>query len=259
MIYHLGQYVPGRTFLHRMDPRFKLAALVALSLCILRTDELAAAWITLGLLATAFASRIPPRRILKALLPILPFLGLLFLLHLLFTEGTPVWRGLPVPSREGFEKGLIVSWRFLNLILAAALLTQTSSPSELAQGIEWLLSPLKILRIPSQDIGLMISLALRFVPTLLEEYERIKEAQISRGLDLRAGSLTVRLRKLSGMVIPLALSVFRRADELAAAIEGRGYAHGQRTYLRELRFSRVDGVALFLIALFVLGLEAIRS
>jgi energy-coupling factor transporter transmembrane protein EcfT len=259
LIYHLGQYVPGRTFLHRMDPRLKLAALVALSLCILRTDALAAAWITLGLLATAFASRVPPRRILEALLPILPFLGILFLLHLLFTEGAPVWRGLPVPSREGLEKGLIVSWRFLNLILAAALLTQTSSPSELAQGIEWLLSPLRILRVPYQDIGLMICLALRFVPTLLEEYERIKEAQVSRGLDLRTGSLGVRLRKLSGMIIPLGLSVFRRADELTAAIEGRGYAHGRRTYLRELRFSRVDGAALFVVALFVLGMEVIRS
>lgn len=250
--------MPGHSFLHRMDPRVKLATLVLLSLYILRTDAVAAAWITLGLLATAFASRVPPRHILKALLPILPFLALLFLLHLLFTEGTPVWRGLPVPSREGLQRGLIVGWRFLNLILAAALLTQTSSPSELAHGIEWLLSPLKILRIPSQDVGLMISLALRFVPTLLEEYDKIKEAQIARGLDLRAGSLTVRLRKLSGLVIPLALGVFRRADELAAAIEGRGYAHGHRTYLRELRFSRADGAAMFLIVLFVLGLEAMR-
>lgn len=241
-----------------MDPRVKLAILVALSLYILRTETLAAAWITLGLLATAFAARIPPRRILRALVPILPFLGLLFLLHLLFTEGTPVWRSLPAPTHEGFGKGLIVSWRFLNLILAAALLTQSSSPSELAQGIERLLSPLRILRIPSQDLGLMISLALRFVPTLLEEYEKIKEAQVSRGLDLRAGSLVVRLRKLSGMVIPLALSVFRRADELAAAIEGRGYVHGRRTYLRELRLSRVDGVALIFVALFILGLQGLR-
>lgn len=104
----------------------------------------------------------------------------------------------------------------------------------------------------------MISLALRFVPTLLEEYEKIKEAQVSRGLDLRAGSLVVRLRKLSGMVIPLALSVFRRADELAAAIEGRGYVHGRRTYLRELRLSRVDGVALIFVALFILGLQGLR-
>jgi energy-coupling factor transporter transmembrane protein EcfT len=163
-----------------------------------------------------------------------------------------------VPSQEGVEKGLIVSWRFFNLVLAAALLTQSSSPSELAQGIEWFLSPLRFLRIPSQDVGLMISLALRFVPTLLEEYERIREAQVSRGLDLRAGSLAVRIRKISGTVIPLALSVFRLADELAAAIEGRGYVHGRRTYLRDLRFTGVDRTALIVIALFTLGLQALR-
>jgi energy-coupling factor transporter transmembrane protein EcfT len=254
----LGQYVSGQSFLHRMDPRVKLVAVVALSLCILRTDTPGAVLSTLCLLAVALASRIAPRLILRALLPVVPFLVLLFLLHSLFTEGTSIVRDFPFPSREGLVTGLLVAWRFFNLILAAALLTLTTSPSELALGIERLLSPLHFLRIPSHHVGTMISLALRFVPSLLEEYERIKEAQTARGLNLRNGSPATRLRKLSGLVVPLALGIFRRADELVAAIEGRGYGQGRRTHLRELRFSRSDGAALCVIVLLILALGVLR-
>jgi energy-coupling factor transporter transmembrane protein EcfT len=134
----------------------------------------------------------------------------------------------------------------------------TTSSSDLVSGIERLLRPLRFLRIPSHDIAIMISVALRFVPTLLEEVERVKEAQVARGADFAYGGPVKRLRKMASLVIPLILCTFRRADELALAMEGRGYQRGPRTYLRELKLSRADYAALLVVSAFLVGVEALR-
>ena len=159
---------------------------------------------------------------------------------------------------EGLERGVLVTWQFIALVVSAAVLTMTTAPSELVGGFEKLLRPFNRLGVPSHDIAVMVSISLRFVPTLLEEVERMKEAQMARGADFASGGLVRRLKKMATLVIPLILCTFRRADELALAMEGRSYHRGPRTYLRELKFSRFDYAALLFIAAFLIGVEAIR-
>jgi energy-coupling factor transporter transmembrane protein EcfT len=159
---------------------------------------------------------------------------------------------------EGLGLGAAVTWQFVALVVSAAVLTMTTAPSELVGGFERLLRPFNRLGVPSHDIAIMVSVALRFVPTLLEEVERMKEAQAARGADFAGGGLIRRLRKMATLVIPLILCTFRRADELALAMEGRGYHRGPRTYLRELKFTRADYAALLAVTAFLAGVEALR-
>jgi energy-coupling factor transporter transmembrane protein EcfT len=137
----------------------------------------------------------------------------------------------------------MTTWQFTLLILSASILTMTTSPTELVSGIERLLRPLKALRVPSHDIAIMISIALRFVPTFLEEIDRIKEAQMARGADFKSGPFIRRVKSAASLSVPLVLCALRRADELATAMEARGYSRGPRTYMRELSMARSDYVA----------------
>jgi energy-coupling factor transporter transmembrane protein EcfT len=144
---------------------------------------------------------------------------------------------------------LLISWQFLTLALSGAILTMTTSPSDLVCGLEHLLSPLRHIRIPVQDIAVMVSMALRFVPTLLEEYDRIKTAQMARGAEVETGRFDRKMKSLAALLMPLMVSAFRRADELAEAMEIRGYARGPRTTLHQLRFGREETVALIVLGL----------
>jgi energy-coupling factor transporter transmembrane protein EcfT len=172
------------------------------------------------------------------------FLGLLFFMHLNFTEGTPLppfpqW--YITPTYEGLYRGMRITWDFVLLLISAAVLTRTTSPTETVRGIEGLLRPLGLLGIPSHDIAIMIAIALRFVPVFLEEIERIKEAQMARGAEFKTGTLLQRTKAAIGMLTPLIVGFARRADELAIAMEARGYSRGlSRTYMTELRISRTD-------------------
>ena len=182
------------------------------------------------------------------------FLGLLFVLHLFFTEGKavppfPLWH--ITITYEGLYQGFLISWRFFLLLLAASFLTMTTSPSELVSGIERILRPLKIIRLPSHDIAIMLSIALRFLPTFLLEIERIKEAQTARGADFRTGTLYQRALTFRALVMPLIVNTLRRADELATAMEGRGYKRGPRTYMRELRLAWNDNIAVVVMVLLI--------
>jgi energy-coupling factor transporter transmembrane protein EcfT len=180
---------------------------------------------------------------------------LIFLMHLFLTEGRPLLSLAPLPLRitqEGLVQGAYVTWQFACLVIVAAILTMTTLPSDLVGGIERLLRPLQRVGIPSQDIAVMISMALRFIPMLLEEYERLRMAQMARGADFTTGSLALRIRALVALTVPLLLSAFRRADELALAMEARGYQRGPRTTLRELKLTGVDYAAFAVMAVFVL-------
>ena len=250
-----GYFIAGDSVVHRLDPRIKILSLIALSVVILQagsTAKLAAA--TAALACLVFLSGIRLRHVVGALRPVWVIALCFFLLHLFFSEGTPLVPGAPFVTREGLLKGIVVSWQFVALVWSGALLTMTTDPSELIGGLERLLRPLNRVGIPSHDVAVMVSIALRFVPTLFEEIRRMREAQIARGADFGSGTPTARLRKAYRLVIPLLLSAFRRADELALAMEGRGYRRGPRTYLKELRMGASDYAGAAVMLVFVAGL-----
>ena len=251
-----GQYIPRRSALHALDPRIKIGGAVTMSVVVLQGAFFTAALTSVWVGALLWAARIPFRRFLGALAPARLFLVLLFLLHLFFTEGTPIpllENGVATVTFEGLLRGALVSWQFAVLLGTGALLTMTASPGELVDGLERLLRPLGFIGVRSHDVALTVSLALRFVPALLDEMRRVREAQEARGGSFRGG-LVRRTRRTAALLLPVALGAFRRGDELALAMEARGYSGGPRTGLRELRLARRDYAAAGLIVLVLAGI-----
>lgn len=235
MGYKLGRYTPGSSVIHTLDPRVKIAAVMLLGIMILRSDASIAIAITILVAGITFIARLSPAHLLRAVKPLAIFFVLIFLMHLFFTPGTPI--PLPLATYEGLYRGALLTWRFVFLILSAAILTMTTTPSELMSGIEWFLRPLRPLGISSHDVAIMVSMVLRFVPTLLQELDQIKEAQMARGSDFKTGTIPARMKRISSLVIPLVRNSILRAEELALGMEGRGYRRGPRTYMRELRMT----------------------
>ncbi|MDA8124357.1 MAG: energy-coupling factor transporter transmembrane component T [Deltaproteobacteria bacterium] len=254
---HFGQFIDGRSFGHRLDARVKILSVVLLSVLVLQAQGGEALLLTAFLALIVPLSKVRFRLVLEALRPLWFFAALLFGLHLFFTEGTPLLRLPLVPltiTDEGLVRGSLVAWQFLILASWGALLSMTTAPTDLVFGLERLLRPLKRLRVPTQDIAVMVSLALRFVPTLQEEYERIRTAQAARGADLGTGTLVAKCKALVALVVPLLFSALRRADELADAMEARGYAGGERTTLHRPRFGPDEWKALSSLSLLVLAI-----
>jgi energy-coupling factor transporter transmembrane protein EcfT len=257
----LGQYLPGDTVIHRLDPRVKILSVVALSILIFAATPAEILLISAFLIAVIRSTRMTPVQALGALRPVAVFMAMIFLVHLLFTEGPPILSLTPLSVRitqEGLVRGIYVTWQFAGFVLGAAVLTRSTPPSDLVAGIERLLRPLSRVGIPSQDLAVMIAMALRFMPMLLEEYDRIRMAQMARGADFTTGNLALRTRAVASLAVPLLLSAFRRADELAVAMEARGYRRGPRTTLRELALSRRDLEAFAVMAAFFLTNFALR-
>ena len=253
-MYIPGHYIAGSSFLHRLDPRVKLLSAIGFSLLILAAGSVTEAIITLFLLALVVISEISPIKLLRALKPALFFIVILFMLHLLFTKGAPVppFPDWPITvTFEGLKRGLIVSWQFALLILNALILTATTSPTELVAAMERLLRPLGRFGVPSHDIAMMVSMAFRFLPSFVQEAGRIKEARLSRGADFRSLTLKARLRAAVSFSTILVINSFRRADELATAMEARAYSRGNRTSLKELELTRVDYLAAAMISTFI--------
>ncbi len=238
MGYKLGHYTPGSSVVHKMDPRVKIAAAMMVSITVLRADAFIAIAVTTLIAAVIFIARLSPAHLLRAVKPLAIFFALIFLMHLFFTAGTPM--PLPLATYEGLYRGVLLTWRFMFLVLSAAILTMTTRPSELMGGLERLLRPLKPLGISSHVVAVMVSLVLRFVPTLLQELDQIKEAQMARGADFKTGTILARIKSISSLVIPLIRNSILRAEELALGMEGRGYRRGPRTYMRELRMTSSD-------------------
>jgi energy-coupling factor transporter transmembrane protein EcfT len=254
-VIHLGQYLPNNTVVHRLDPRVKILSVVALSMLIFAATPAEILLISVFIVAVVVVARMTPLQALGALRPVAFFMAMIFLVHLFFTEGRLILSLAPLPvriTRDGLVRGIYVTWQFAGLVLSAAVLTMTTSPSDLVGGIERLLRPLSRVGIPSQDLAVMIAMALRFMPMLLEEYDRIRMAQMARGADFTTGSLALRTRAVAALAVPLLLSAFRRADELSVAMEARGYRRGPRTTLRELTFSGCDLGAFAVMAVFFL-------
>ena len=251
----LGYYYPGDSFVHRLDPRTKLIVMLLLMTTLLISYEmfvLIGFFIVTGM--TIFFCRIPASLILRNLKPFLWLFAITMAVHLFWTPGRTIFH-LPVfhvdMTREGLLLGFIYSFRLALLIVFAALLTLTTSPIELTDALEKLFTPFKRLRVPTHEIIMMLTLSLRFIPTLLEEAQRIKNAQISRGATFEGG-LARKMRNILPLILPLFVSAFRRADELAWAMDSRCYRGGEgRTTYKRLQFQVADFFILIICSGFV--------
>jgi energy-coupling factor transport system permease protein len=253
----LGQFFPGDSFIHRLDPRTKLLGLVIFIVALF----MAVNWISYGivflLLCLVIAiSTIPLKSIFRGMKPLIFILIFTGILNLFFTGGETLLVSFwgVVITLEGVVRAVFMVLRILMLITATFLLTYTTSPIALTDGLEALLSPLKVVRVPVHELAMMMCIALRFIPTLIEETDKIMSAQKARGADFESGSLMNRVKALVPILVPLFISAFRRADELATAMECRCYQGGAgRTKMKILRFHRGDLVAFLLLALILCG------
>ncbi len=257
----IGQYFPGRSPVHRLDPRVKI--MLALGYIVILFVAQNAWGLGLGVVAGFGAyliSGIPLVMILKSLKPVVPIIIFTSVLNMLFVEGESLFHWWIVNiTREGVHTAIFMSVRIICLIAGTSLLTYTTSPIALTDGIERLMGPLKKLRFPVHELAMMMTIALRFIPTLIEETDKIMSAQKARGADLETGGLMQRARALVPILIPLFVSSFRRADELALAMECRCYRGGEgRTRMKQLHMGPGDFVASALVAACLAGVIALN-
>lgn len=258
-----GRYVPAESVVHRMDPRSKLI-IIFLFVCII---FLANNWETYALICfyTFFMvglARIPFRFLYNGLKPVLWLVLITLILQLFFTKQGSVWLHIgPVKVyEEGVRQGIFISLRFFFLILMTSLLTLTTTPIEITDGIETLFNPLKKVRFPVHELALMMSISLRFIPTLMQETDKIMKAQIARGVEFGGGPLKDRVKAVIPLLIPLFVSSFKRAEELAVAMEARGYRGGEgRTKYRQLSWKPADTLQILLLAVLTVLLFLLRS
>lgn len=258
-----GRYVPAESPMHRMDPRSKLV-LVFLFVCIVFIANNA---ITYGLLTVytffmVFSSKIPVRFLFGGLKLVLWLVLFTLILHLFFTrEGEVIfqWGWLTI-YEEGLKQGIFISMRFFLLILMTSLLTLTTTPIEITDGIEELLGPLNKIKFPVHELALMMSISLRFIPTLMQETDKIMKAQMARGVEFSSGPIKDRVKAIIPLLIPLFISSFKRAEELAVAMEARGYRGGEgRTKYRLLKWRVLDSAMLILLLALATTLVFLRS
>ena len=246
----LGQYFPGNTIVHRLDPRVKLIlTLVYLTSLFIAKEALPVFALMLAVLLTCLAlSKIKPKTAVSGLRPVLILILIMTVMNVFFNGGETVlfeYRFIVI-TKEGLLKAAFMATRLVMLIIGSFLLTYTTSPIALTDGIERLLNPLKKIKLPVHELAMMMSLVLRFIPTLMEEADKIVSAQKARGADFETGGLIKRAKAILPLIIPLFVSAIRRADELALAMESRCYHGGEgRTRMKILRTSLKDYVALF--------------
>ena len=258
----LGQYFPGNSFVHKLDPRTKLLATLLFIVAIFFANSP----ISYGILCafTLFVilmSKLPFGMVLKSVKPIWIILVLTLCIHAFTTPGdTILYRySFITVTQEGLTMGIKMCLRLVLLLLFSSILTLTTSPIVLTDGIECLLRPFKCIGVPAHELAMMMTIALRFIPTLLEETDRIMKAQTARGADFESGNLLERMKNMLPLLVPLFISAFRRADELAIAMEARCYRGGEgRTRMHELVYTGKDFMAYVAMLLLIVGLAAMR-
>ena len=251
----IGQYYPADSFVHKLDPRFKILAVLAYIIAAFFVKTYIGLFVLLAFLTVAVAaSRIPLKVLLRGLKAIYVLLGITFVFNALLSGGQTEYFRLWIfrLTREGLVRAVFMALRLIMLITGASLLTLTTAPIALTDGMERLLSPFAKLHFPAHEVAMMMTIALRFIPTRMEEADRIMKAQSARGASFDEGGLIKRAKSVIPLLVPLFVSAFRRAEELAMAMEVRCYHGGEgRTRLHVLRFTRRDAIGLAAFALLI--------
>lgn len=250
----IGQYIPGDSVVHRLDPRTKIiVTFLFIALLFLVDSYIGYGLGLLFIVATVYYSKLPLRYLVRGIRPLFFIIILTLGLHLFMTEGTVIFQFYFIKvTEEGLQNGIMMVSRLILLVMGTSILTLTTSPIILTDGIESLLSPGKKIGIPAHELAMMMTIALRFIPTLIDETEKIMKAQMARGADFESGNLLQRAKSLIPILIPLFINAFRRADDLATAMEARGYRGGEgRTKFRVLKMARVDVIVLVLVTGYV--------
>jgi len=259
----LGQFFPGNTVVHKLDPRVKLILTLVYITALFTAKGFLAYTLMLAVLLTCLSlSKIKPKAALRGLRPVLIIIIITVILNIFFIRGDTVvfeYRFIVITS-EGLLTAVFMAARLMMLIVGTFLLTYTTSPIALTDGLEWILNPLKKIRLPIHELAMMMSIALRFIPTLIEETDKIISAQKARGADFETGGLIKRARAILPLIIPLFISAIRRADELATAMESRCYHGGEgRTRMKVLKAAGRDYTALLFGAVVITGVILLRQ
>lgn len=252
----IGQYFPGDTVIHKLDPRIKIIITLLFIISLFFIDSFIPYFFVVTFIVISIAlSNVPIKFILKGLKPLFIIILITFAINALLTPGNPLYSVGPLTvTVEGLRQAIFMALRLVFLIVGTSLLTLTTSPISLTDGIENLLNPFKKIGLPSHELAMMMTIALRFIPTLLEETDKIMKAQIARGADFESGNIMNRAKSLVPLLVPLFISAFRRADELAMAMEARCYRGGDnRTRMKQLALEKRDFVAL-IISLLLFGI-----
>lgn len=248
----IGQYVPGDSIIHRLDPRTKIIALILYMTGLFMSNDVQGyVIITFLTFSTIILSRIPLMMLVRGIKPLWIILVLTVGLHFFMTQGDIIWEfGFLKLTSQGLRQGVFMAIRLVYLVTITSLLTLTTTPIALTDGIERVL---KFLFVPvAHELAMMMTIALRFIPTLIEETEKIMKAQMARGADFESGGMLARAKSLIPLLVPLFLSSFRRADELAMAMEARCYRGGEnRTRMKQLLMGRIDYAAIFISGVFL--------
>lgn len=254
----IGQFFPGKSFVHRLDPRTKLVLTMALIIIVFFCQNIFSLLLMILFVAAInIVSRIPLKIVLKGIKPIVIIVIFTAILNLLYTEEGRVLAEFWVikVTDKGIETAVFMAIRIVLLIISSSLMTYTTSPTQLTDALERLLSPLNLIKVPVHSIAMMMTIALRFIPTLIEEIERIMNAQKARGADMENGNLIKRAKALVPVLIPLFISSFRRAGDLAFAMECRCYdGDNGRTRMQTMKFSWRDLVALLSVCILITGI-----
>ena len=258
-----GRYIPGDSIVHRLDPRSKLLFVFAFIVVVFLANNVVTYGILLGLtLFVILLSKIRVYFLINGLKPVIFLMIFTLVLHLLMTKEGPVILDLGFLKiyEGGLRQGIFISLRFLMLVFMTSILTLTTSPISITDGLETLLNPFKKFKLPVHELALMMSISLRFIPTLMDETSKIMKAQMARGSDLSAGSIKERLKAVVPLLVPLFVSAFKRAEDLATAMEVRGYRGGEgRTKYRQLKWTAKDTAILIMLVIIALVLFMLRS
>ncbi|MBQ7017273.1 MAG: energy-coupling factor transporter transmembrane protein EcfT [Firmicutes bacterium] len=257
----IGQYYDVESVVHKLDPRTKIIATVVYIISLFCVKNILGFLLAgIGLLAAVKLARIPLRFILRGLKTVMVLLLFTVVLNIFLVEGTAIvqWGFISI-TREGIYTAVFMAARLVLLIIGCSMMTLTTTPIQLTDGIERLLRPLKKIKVPVHDIAMMMSIALRFIPILMEETDKIMKAQTARGADFESGGLVQKAKSLIPVLVPLFISAFRRADDLATAMEARCY-HGDegRTRMKELKYHARDHIAKLCLVVFLVGLVLSR-
>lgn len=249
----LGQYYPGESWVHKLDPRIKILGTFGfiISLFIVK-DFIGFAVVVIALAITIKISKVPLNFILKGLKPVFIIIIFTFILNMFMVRGEPlITIGFLTISKEGLRTAIFMAFRLVLLIIGSSILTLTTKPISLTDGIETLLNPLKKIGIPSHELAMMMTIALRFIPTLLDETDKIMKAQMARGADFESGNILRRAKSLIPLLVPLFISAFRIAQDLAMAMEARCYRGGKdRTRMHKMELQKRDFAATILMLTF---------